>query len=39
VQDAIVREVAGAAAEVGIAAGSPEAAELAQALRESGLGS
>ncbi|MDX6515073.1 MAG: hypothetical protein QOH73_739 [Gaiellaceae bacterium] len=39
VQDAIAREVAGAAAEVGIAAGSPEAAELAQALRESGLGS
>ena len=39
VQDAVAHEVARAAAEVGIAAGSPEAAELAQALRDTGLGS
>jgi glycosyltransferase involved in cell wall biosynthesis len=39
VQEKVAREVAQAAAEVGIAAGSPEAAELAQALRDAGLGS
>jgi glycosyltransferase involved in cell wall biosynthesis len=39
VQDALADEVARAAAEVGIAAGSPEAAELGEALREAGLGS
>jgi glycosyltransferase involved in cell wall biosynthesis len=39
VQDAVATEIASAAAEVGIAAGSPEAAELARALRDAGLGS
>jgi glycosyltransferase involved in cell wall biosynthesis len=39
VQDALADEVARAAAEVGIAAGSPEAAQLGEALREAGLGS
>jgi glycosyltransferase involved in cell wall biosynthesis len=38
VQDEVAREVAQAAADVGIAAGSPEAGELAQALRDAGLG-
>jgi len=37
VQDAVLREVAGAAAGVGIGAGDPYAAELAARLREAGL--
>ena len=38
VREAVVREVADAAAETGIAAGDPEAAELTSRLREVGLG-
>ncbi len=38
VREAVVREVADAAAEIGIAAGDPEAAELTSRLREVGLG-
>jgi glycosyltransferase involved in cell wall biosynthesis len=38
VEDAVAREVATAAAEVGIDAGSSEAAELGRALRDAGLG-
>jgi glycosyltransferase involved in cell wall biosynthesis len=38
VEDAVAREVATAAAEVGIEAGSSEAAELGRALRDAGLG-
>jgi glycosyltransferase involved in cell wall biosynthesis len=39
VQDAALREVAKAAAEVGITPGDPESSELAARLREGGLGS
>ncbi len=37
VQEALLREVAGAAAEVGIGPGDPLASELAAALREADL--
>jgi glycosyltransferase involved in cell wall biosynthesis len=38
VREAVLREVAAAAAEVGLDAGSPELAEVGTALREVGLG-
>ena len=38
VRDAVVRDVAEAAAEVGIGPADPEARELAHRLREAGLG-
>jgi glycosyltransferase involved in cell wall biosynthesis len=38
VRDAVLQEVTAAAAEVGIAAGSPEAAELGERLREARVG-
>jgi hypothetical protein len=38
VRDAVVREIADAAAEVGIAPDDPEAGELAARIRDAGLG-
>ena len=38
VADGVLREVSGAAAEVGIAPGSPEASEIARRLSEVDLG-